>query len=159
MGQALPAAVGPGSYITVGVTASAYESDYGKRLLGGGAVFLDAHVYRRIGVEAEARDLRLHSDLGIHERTYMVGPKYSFLPHRVRPYVKFLVGRGEFDFPYGYAKGSYVALAPGGGLDWKLGKTPVFIRVIDVEYQLWPGFTYGQLKPYGVSSGVAIRVF
>jgi hypothetical protein len=28
----------------------------------------------------------------------------------------------------------------------------------DVEYQLWPQFTYGQLNPYGASVGLRYRI-
>ena len=47
----------------------------------------------------------------------------------------------------------------GGGLDYRL--TPRFkIRVIDYEYQIWPGFLNGGgLTPHGYSFGASYRVF
>jgi hypothetical protein len=33
------------------------------------------------------------------------------------------------------------------------------IRLIDVEYQQWPQFTFGTINPYGVSFGLSYRVF
>ncbi len=158
-GQAAPAGIGPGSYISIGATFSGYESDYGKRKVGGASLFLDANLYRRIGAEAEFRDLNLHTDEGVRERTYLAGPKISALAYGFRPYAKLLAGRGDFDFPFGYARGSYFVLAPGSGLDLQLRRSRFMVRVVDFEYQLWPQFTFGALHPYGLSSGVSLRLF
>lgn len=158
-GQALYTATGPGSYVSVGVTGSLFQSQYGQRLLGGTAVYVDANLYRRVGIEAEARWLNLHTDEDVRQRTYLVGPKLSLKGRGFRPYAKFLVGRGEFDFPFGYAHGSYFAMAPGAGLDLRIRQSRVSIRVIDFEYQVWPGFSFGTLRPYGASAGVSVRVF
>jgi hypothetical protein len=157
--QAIFTADGPGSYTAVGATFSAYQSDYGQRQIGGVSAFVDAHLYRRIGVEAKATWLTLHTDEGVKQRTYMIGPKLSLKGRTIRPYGRFLVGRGEFDFPFGYAKGSYFAIAPGGGLDWRIGSGKVIVRLVDVEYQVWPGFSYGALHPYGISTGLSLRVW
>jgi hypothetical protein len=157
--QAEPAGLGPGTYTQVGATFSSYQNPYGQRQLGGAAAFLDANLYRRIGVEAEFRMLRLNEAQDVHNTTYLVGPRISAMPRRFRPYGKVLFGRGEFYFPYHYAKGSYVVVAPGFGVDWQVAHTPLFIRLIDVELQQWPGFTFGSIRPYGISTGVALRVF
>ena len=66
---------------------------------------------------------------------------------------------GKFHYPYNYAEGSYFVLAPGAGLDVKIGQSRYSVRVIDFEYQSWPNFTYGGLNPYGVSAGVTVRIF
>jgi hypothetical protein len=157
--QAKYAGYGPGSYVSVGVTASGFESDYGQRLLGGASVFLDANIYRRIGVEVEARQSRFHTDEDLRESTYLVGPKISTHGRTWRPYAKLLVGRGEFNFPFDYATGSSVVVAPGAGLDWRVAHSRVMVRIIDFEYQDWPQFTYGAIHPYGASAGVSFRVF
>lgn len=157
--QAIYAGKGPGTYITVGATASGYESDYGKTLLGGATIYADANLYRRIGVEAEGRFLRYRSPNDLRETMYLVGPKISSNARSIRPYGKFLVGRGEFNFPFNYATGSYFVMAPGAGLDWRVGHSRWMVRVVDFEYQLWPQFSYGALHPYGASSGISFRVF
>ena len=158
LGQAKYAATGPGTYIQVGLTGSGFRSEYGQRLVAGGGLFLDAHLYRRLGIEAKVRTLNLHTDEGVRQTTYLVGPKLTILPHRIRPFVKLLAGRGDFRFPYGYAQGSYFVAAPGAGLDWRLGESRWSLRVLDVEYQVWPGFTFGRMKELGASSGVTFRV-
>jgi hypothetical protein len=157
--QAEPTARGPGSFTQIGVTGSLYESDYGKQLLGGVGGFLDANVYRRTGVEAEARLSRFNQSEGTHNSTYLIGPRVTLLRENLRPYTKLLVGRGIFYFPFGYAKGSYFVVAPGFGVDWRVARGKLTLRLIDVEFQRWPGFTFGEIKPYGFSSGIAWRVF
>jgi len=159
LAQALPAGIGPGTYIQAGATFSTYQIDYGQRTLSGGSAFIDAHLYRRWGAEAEVRVLRLNEDEGVHENTFLIGPRYSILAHHLRPYAKFLVGRAEFYYPFNYAKGTYNVIAPGGGVDWHVPRSRLTVRVIDVEMQNWPGFSFGSLKPYGISTGIAIQVF
>ena len=158
-GQASHAAEGPGSYIAVGAVASGFQADYGRQRLGGVGVFIDANFYRRVGIEAEYRSLSFHSTQSLSESSILVGPRVSTHGRDLRPYAKLLVGRGHLSYPYNYAQGSYFAIAPGAGLDWRIGGGPVSIRVIDFEYQLWPQFTFGTLHPYGISTGVSLRIF
>ena len=161
--QAIYAGNGPGSYIALGVTGSFYNSAYGQQQLAGATVFLDTNLYRRIGLEAEARFLRFHAEDATHQETYLAGPKISSHGRRFRPYAKLLAGRGEFTFPFHDAQGSYFVLAPGAGLDWRIqgadGPTRFLIRIADIEYQLWPNFTFGPLHPYGISTGLSYRLF
>lgn len=155
--QALPTATGPGSYLSAGVSASAFQVDYGKRWMGGGTGFVDANLSWRYGLEAEARSLRYNSESGVRQATYLVGPRVSFRPGGLIPYAKVLVGAGIFDYPYGYAKGTYLVIDPGAGLDYEL--TPrINLRLIDLEYQSWQNFTFGGLHPYGVSVGFSVKL-
>jgi hypothetical protein len=156
--QAVPSGKGPGTYINVGVEPSLYQIQYGQQRLGGLTVYVDSNPYRRIGAEAEYRRLSFHSTEDVHETTYLLGPKLSLKLRSLRPYGKFLVGRAQFNFPFSYAHGSYFAFASGGGVDWHLRGTPLTVRLIDFEYQRWPGFSYGPLDPYGYSAGLALRV-
>ncbi len=157
--QAKPAGVGPGLYTTVGIAGSVYRSDYGKLTFYAPTVYVDANIHRYVGIEAEARWLRYGGKNGITQDTYLVGPKISFKPVGWVPYVKMPVGLGKMKFPYGLATGNYFVLAPGGGLEYWAHNDNIHIRVIDVEYQMWPQFTFGTLHPYGVSAGVSFRVW
>ncbi len=73
--------------------------------------------------------------------------------------MKLLVGNGNFYFPYNYAKGSYFVLAPGAGIDMQVGHSKFILRLIDVEYQDWPQFSFGPMHSYGVSTGISYRFY
>lgn len=157
--QAAYTATGPGTYVSVGATFSGFNTDYGKQKVGGGTLYVDANLYRRFGIEAEARKLTLNTTEDVKESTYLVGPKISFLRHGYRPYGKLLVGRGDFNFPFNYAKGQYFVMAPGGGIDYRVKHSRLSLRMIDFEYQVWPQFTFGAIHPYGVSAGLSFQVY
>ena len=156
-GQALPTATGPGSYIAVGGGASFFQADYGQRYLGGLNTYADINPTWRYGLEAEARFLRYHSFEDVTETNYFIGPRVALRMGPLRPYVKFLVGDGKIVLPFRYAQGNFFSYAPGGGLEYMLGDR-IAIRAIDVEYQLWPSFPFGELHPYGVSAGISFRL-
>ncbi len=157
--QAAPTATGPGSYVSLGLAASGFQQDYGQHYIGGETLYVDANLYRRIGVEFEGRLLNFHTSEDVKERTYLAGIKYSTNPRRLRPYVKLLAGRGTLNFPFHYATGSYFVVAPSAGLDWHLGESRWAVRVIDVQYQIWPQFSFGELHPYGASVGISYDLF
>ena len=148
-----------GVVVTVGAFGSYYGVGYGSRLLSGFGAFVDAEPKGRPGVEAEYRNLLWQQTANVHLATYLIGPRYGFHDfHRFQPYVKVLLGDGEFSFPYGLAHGSYFVLAPGGGVDYHLNHRISF-RVADLEYQDWPQFTFGNMSSLGISSGIRIRVY
>lgn len=154
--QALPTATGPGMYLSVGGTLSDFESDYGHTQIRGGGVYVDANLYWRFGVEGEYRKLK-YPTLGESQTTMLVGPRWSFRSSGLQPYAKVLVGGGRMTFPYGYGRGDYFALAPGGGVDLQLSEK-IRVRLVDVEYQTWPGFEFGPLHPFGVSAGISFQL-
>jgi hypothetical protein len=160
MAQAVPTATSPGSSIAVGGTYSMYQTEYGQRVLGGAGFHLDINPRKSFGLEAEARWLRQNQQANTHENTYLIGPRYqtSIGSSRWKPYFKVLVGLGVFNFPYDYQKGQYFVVAPGAGLECRLNDT-FSLRVIDIEYQRWPQFTYGPITPYGVGFGITWRIF
>jgi hypothetical protein len=143
--QAVYAATGPGSYVSLGLAASGFQQAYGPHYIGGETLFLDANLFRRIGVEAEARRLNFHTSEDVKENTYLIGPKISGLSHNFRPYAKFLVGSGTLDLPFHYGKGTGFVMAPGAGLDWHLRNSRLSVRVVDFEYQIWPEFYFGRI--------------
>lgn len=153
------AGVGPGLYTTVGIQGSFFKGDYGQVNLYGPTIVVDAHIHRYVGLEAEARFLRWGGKQGVQQNTYLVGPRVSLRPVGWVPYVKLPVGLGTMRFPYGYGNGNYFVMAPGVGVEKWIANDKVRLRVVDVEYQVWPQFTFGTLKPYGVSTGISFRVW
>jgi hypothetical protein len=94
----------------------------------------------------------------VNTTTYMAGPTYHRDFGKFQPYVKGLVGFGDFNFPYDLAHGSFLVIAPGAGVDYRISRR-IRIRAVDFEYQIWPQFAYGSMSNYGISTGLRIRVF
>jgi hypothetical protein len=155
--QSLPTATGPGTYVIVGGTFSGFEAQYGKQAITGASVYLDSNLYWRYGFETEARRM-VYPKFGESQTTLLAGPKWSFRAQGLVPYVKLLAGGGRFEFPYGYGRGDYFVVAPGAGVDLRLGEK-IRLRLLDVEYQDWTGFTFGSLYPYGISTGISLQVY
>ncbi|WP_213804808.1 hypothetical protein [Granulicella sp. dw_53] len=156
--QAVPTATGPGPYVALGVTGALFKSNYGDRTVGGFGAYLDLNPHRDYGVEIEGQTLRYNQEAGSRLDTLLVGPRISHGTNGFVPYVKFLVGTGRWTAPYGFGVGNYLVLAPGAGVDFSLNRK-IRVRVLQVEYQSWRDFTFGNLHPYGISSGISIQIF
>jgi len=156
--QVVPAGSSGGITLSAGATGSGFYVQYGESKLLGVTGFADLDTRRRLGVEAEARWLVFHQTADVHATTYAIGPRYHMNIGRFQPYAKALVGIGQFNFPYNYAHGNYLVVAPGGGVDFRMGSR-IQLRLADFEYQYWPQFTYGAMSSVGVSSGIRVRIF
>ncbi|MCU1323158.1 MAG: hypothetical protein JWM43_2807 [Acidobacteriaceae bacterium] len=156
--QAVPTATGPGPYISIGGTVAAFESSYGQRVVGGASIYLDLHPHKTYGVEIEAKTFRMHQEADVRQSTLLAGPRISFGSGRLTPFAKVLVGMGRFEYPYHYATGNYFVIAPGAGVDFALNRR-LKVRLLQVEYQTWPQFTFGSYNAYGVSTGLSLRIF
>jgi len=147
-----------GFSIRVGATASGYQVQYGQQQLLGIAGVVDLDTRRNLGLEAEGRWLMFNNPNQMQITTYMGGPRYHRSLGKFQIYGKGLVGIGQFTFPYNYAQGNYLVIAPGGGVDYRW-KRKLTIRVADFEYQIWPQFTYGSMTSAGVSAGILYHIF
>ena len=143
-------------------------------LFGVGA-YVDVKFTRWIQLEAEGRWLRFNQynptqskGGGIFEDNYLIGPRVP-IAHvwKASVYGKALIGYGKMNLGYypGYcttsacvASGRFTDVAFGGGADIKLTRR-ITLRALDAEYQYWPQWGASSLSPYGVSVGVAYRVF
>lgn len=166
-GQVVPSATGPGRSLWAGAEYSninasfPYESN--QRLWGIGA-FADYHVTAHIGVEGEARFVRFNSFYGETEDNYLAGPRYvvhSF--GKFQPYAQCLAGLGKIQYPFLIGDGNYLAVAPGAGVNYRIGSR--FTVRGAYEYQFWlnsPNFANEpahHVTPNGFHVGVAFRVF
>ncbi len=157
--QALPAGLGPGSFtVSAGSGYASFQSDYSKRRLGGGFAYADYNLTQNWGAEFETRILRQGEEVGTHETTFLIGPKYTYPVHHTAPFGKLLVGVGKFHFPYDYAEGSYFVVGIGGGVDIPVRASRFTIRAVDFEYQSWPNFSFNELHPWGISTGASFRL-
>jgi len=165
--QVVPSAYGPGHSLWVGGEYSNVNASFpyqsAQRLWGIGA-FADYNFSGHFGVEAEARFLRFNSFYGETEDNYLAGPRYVVGKFgKFQPYGKFLVGIGKIQYPFTIGTGTYLALAPGGGVSYRLSSRWA-IRG-EYEYQLWPsspGFSNEpahELTPNGFNLGIAFRPF
>ena len=154
--------------ITAGGFASAFNpNDGGHAVYGTGTnhlvglgTYVDFHFTHWIQLEGEARWLRFEEFSGEHIDNYLLGPKVPIHQFgRATAYGKVLIGAGKMTFPHNYGYGTFTALAFGGGVDYKLSRK-LSLRAVDFEFQDWPNFLPGQsIRPYGVSVGMAYRVF
>jgi hypothetical protein len=163
--QVVPSAYRDTIRLSAGGTASGYQLGYGDLKIGGASAFVDIDNLHHFGIEGEARWLRFHladdqkgPAADEHASTYLIGPRYSRYYGKFQPYAKVLVGLGQFNYPYNYAKESDLVVAPGGGFDYRLTRRIRF-RAVDFEYQFWPQFNYGRMSSYGISTGLRIKIF
>ena len=167
--QVAPTAYRGQSSLVVGGMGSVFQPDYEgggvpypspQHLLGAG-VYADWKLTRWIQIEGEARWLRENSYANITQDNYLIGarvPIHDYKRLGFTPYGKVLIGLGRMNFEYNQAYGRFTDLALGGGVDLKVSKHFV-IRPFDFEYQLWPNWINGTLKPYGASAGIGYRIF
>jgi hypothetical protein len=147
-----------GFILSAGATGSGYYLQYGQRKMAGITAFVDADTIRHFGIEAEGRWLEFHQTANVHAETYSIGGRYHFDVGRFAPYAKGLVGSGDFNFPYNYAYGRYLVVTAGGGLDFRWTRR-ITVRAVDIEYQDWPNFTFGNMNSLGVNAGLRVRIF
>ncbi len=166
--QVVESANARGITISAGGFGSAFNPNDGARPIYGSSTnhlegvgtYVDVHFTHWIQIEAEARWLRFDQYAGEHQDHYLIGPKIPI--HRfgkANVYGKAMIGIGKMTFPHNYGYGTFTALAFGGGVDYRLSRKLTF-RPVDFEYQDWPNFLpTTSMRPYGVSVGMAYRVF
>ena len=130
---------------------SDFSPDYGPNRLFGIGGFVDLNLRGHLGVEGEMRFLRFNQTYDVHEDNYKIGPRYRWRFGRWEPYGKFMIGNGQFNFPFSYGHGGYLLLVPGGGLDIHFHRFTV--RAIDYEYQHWFNFQNSSLSPMDSAAG------
>jgi Outer membrane protein beta-barrel domain len=165
--QVEPTATRPQSSLAVGAIGSVFQPDYAgngvaesapNALIGVGG-YVDFRLRRWIQIEAEGRWLRFNQYANIYEDNYLIGPRIPIKRYgKFTPYGKALFGWGKMNFQYDFAYGRFADIALGGGVDYDLNRRFI-VRVADFEYQLWPNWINGTLKPYGGSVGIAYKVF
>jgi len=147
--------------VSVGGMASGFDPGQGHNVLIGAGTYVDVHFTHWVQLEGEARWLRWNQYYGLHEDHYLIGPRVPVMRigGKTQVYGKAMFGLGKETFPFGYGYGSFSALAFGGSMDYRMSRR-VTLRAIDFEWQYWPKWLNNKsLYPYGISAGVAYRVF
>jgi hypothetical protein len=155
--------------LTVGGLGSAFQPDYAGGGVPGGSpyrlygigTYVDLKFTRWVQLEAEGRWLRFNSFVDITQDNYLIGPRvpiHQFHFLHAEPYGKVLFGMGKMTFEYNEAYGHFTDIAYGGGVDLHVSRK-ISIRAFDFEYQTWPNWINGTLKPYGASVGIGYKVF
>jgi opacity protein-like surface antigen len=164
--QAVPSANYPLRTLWVGVQYSNVHAGFpyqSSQRLSGISFFADYHIQPRLSIEADARFLYMGGFNGQTETNYLAGPRFAIWnTGKLRPYGQFLVGLGAMHFPFNIGDGRYLALAPGGGVNYRLSRR--WSLNGEYEYQLWPGSPNlsnqpaHAITPNGFHAGLAYRV-
>jgi hypothetical protein len=165
--QVEPTATRPQFGLSAGAIGSVFQPDYAgtgvpassPNALWGVGGYVDFRFRRWLQFEAEGRWLRFNQYEDIWQDNYLIGPRIPIKKYgKFTPYGKALFGYGTMNFEFNFAHGRFANIAVGGGVDYDLTKR-VSLRLADFEYQFWPNFVNGTLKPYGGSFGIAYRIF
>ena len=161
---------------TVGGGVSGFNVDWGRNRMYAATLWVDWHpgripsILRGLGVEAEAHDLNYGrpntstlpqnaSTLpsNFRQDTALGGPIYTYSRFRnFRPYGKFLIGFGSFDFHFPnnsrYTHDTRSLYEMGAGIDYRVWHS-VFFRA-DYAYQDWGKLFNGtNSHPRGITVG------
>ena len=150
--QAIPTAARTGD-AQIGVGYSMAKPDYVQQTFQGFSVYGDLDFNLHLGVEAEFHQVFSTNGDRSFERTYEIGGRYFRTYGPLVPYVKAMIGRGDFNYPFGQTQLGYNMFAGGVGADFKLG---TYLRVRgEYEFQKWISFPNGGFTPQVVTIGVA----
>ena len=150
--QALPTASRTAD-AQIGIGYTLAKPDYVQRNFQGFSAYADLDFNLHLGVEAEFH--QVYSTYGDRsfERTYEIGGRYFRTYGSLVPYVKVMVGRGDFNYPFSQTELSYNMFAGGAGADYKIGP---YLRVRgEYEFQKWASFPNGGFTPQLITVGVA----
>jgi hypothetical protein len=146
--------------LQVGFGWSFATPDYGTRHIQGFTAFGDVPFAKRLSLEATVHYVSLITPRDLGENTYLIGPRYTFrVTSRTSAYAKVLGGLAQFEFQDGYFHYDQHtvtngAVALGGGIEFR-ASSHLNIRVVDFEYQVWPGFSEHGLTPTVTTIGFA----
>ena len=157
--QNIATAKTPDSYLAFGGAVTAFQADYGHRVLGGGTVFGDFNPTWRYGFESEARYLRVHTDEDVTGDGLFCGAAGDVQAGTAAAVMQSSWwGRGGLRFRFTTGPGRSLPMRRVQGWIGFSGDRMTW-RVVDFEYQMWPAFaSYGELRPFGLSMGLSWRV-
>jgi hypothetical protein len=154
-GQAIPTASRAGD-AQIGVGYSLGRPDYIPQNFQGVSAYADFDPRPHFGVEAEFHQIDNTAGYQSFQRTYEFGGRYLRSYGPLVPYIKAMIGHGQFEYPYGQTEAGYTMYAGGVGADFNLGAC---LRVRgEYEFQKWTSFPNGGLTPQIVTIGLAYHL-
>jgi hypothetical protein len=154
-GQAIPTASRAGD-AQIGVGYSLGRPDYIPLNFQGVTAYADFDFRPHFGVEVEFHQINNTGSYQSFQRTFEAGGRYLRTYGPFKPYVKAMVGRGYFEYPYGQTELGYTMYAGGAGADVDVGP---FLRVRgEYELQKWTSFPNGGLAPRIFTLGLAYHL-
>src|ERR1019366_4375678 len=107
--------------LQVGVGYTTAKPDYAQQSFQGFTAYADFDLRSHLGLEAEVHKVSSTTGDQSYQRTYELGGRYFRTYGLLVPYVKAMVGRGDFNYPFGQTELGYNLFAAGGGAGFKLG--------------------------------------
>ncbi len=111
--------------------------------------------FNHLGAEFMFHQVNTPANDQISERTYELGPRYTFHAGPAEPYIRVSYGRGVFNYPNSAANLAYNMVTAAGGADLRLTRH-VYARG-EFEVQRWYDFPPNSLQPMVVTVGAAYR--
>ncbi|WP_198152111.1 outer membrane beta-barrel protein [Granulicella tundricola] len=157
-GQAVPTATRAITF-QVGGGLSLANNDYSYDYIKGATLFGTIDFKNHFGIEGDIHDTSIFTPQDLGETSYLLGVRYKFNVNGFHPYAKVQAGLGTFNFQsttYVPSSHTYKIYDFGGGVEHALPHRLNF-RIVDLEYQRWPGFGANGLTPIMVTTGLAYR--
>jgi hypothetical protein len=139
--------------LQVGAAFTLAKPDYEQQFFHGFTAYVDFDLRAHLGLEAEFHQVSSTTSDQSFQRTYLIGPRYFRTYGPLVPYLKVMVGRGDFNYPFGLTDLSYTLYAGAIGSDCKLG--PHLRLRAQYELQSWSGFSNAGLTPQLITIGAA----
>jgi hypothetical protein len=139
--------------LQLGLGYSSAKPGYGQQSFQGITAFMDFSRHSQFGLEAEFHQLSSTNNDQSFQRTYEVGGRYFKTYGPFVPYLKAMIGRGDFNYPYGQTDLSYTLYAGAIGADFMIN--PSLRLRMDYELQSWFSFPNEALTPQIFTFAVA----
>jgi opacity protein-like surface antigen len=137
----------------VGLGYTLDQPSYVQQTYQGLTAYGDFDLNLHLGIEAEFHQANSRTGDKSYQRTYEIGGRYFRTYGPLVPYVKGMVGRGDYIYPTGQTGVAYNMFAAGAGADFKLS---TYLRLRgEYEFQKWTSFQNGGLTPHLITIGIA----
>jgi hypothetical protein len=139
--------------LQIGLGFSTANPGYGPQSFQGVTAYVDFDRHSHFGLEAQFHQVSSTNGIQSYQRTYEIGGRYFRTYGPLIPYLKAMIGRGDFDYPFGQTDLSYTLYAGAIGADYAVG--PHLRLRAECELQSWSSFPNESLTPRILSVAVA----